>query len=69
MYTGTAQPIRKGRHLPGIEKFGMKIRNWEKCTLTTELSKPRQSVVMIVLCCQCAAMADGTDHGSGTSEL
>jgi hypothetical protein len=37
IYTGIVQPIRKSRHLPGVEKFGVKIRNWRKCTLNTEL--------------------------------
>jgi hypothetical protein len=54
----------------GWKKFGMKIRNWGKYTLTTELSKPtRQSTVMILSYCQCAVIANGADHGGGKPEL
>jgi hypothetical protein len=54
-----------------MEKFGVKIWNWAgKCTLKTELSKPmRQSIVMIVLYCQYAVIADGADNGGGKPEL
>ena len=61
MYTGISEPIRKSRHLSGMEKFGVKIRNWGKPT--------RQCIVTIVLYCQCTVTADGADRGGGKPEL